>query len=106
MARNWSTSQATVRQYMHHMLLAAVFVLTQVMVGYHHVSDEHIDDHDGYAVECDICTIAATISGPDDPALVPEIPPTAGGELSTQDCNPASGAVARPGGPRAPPQTL
>ena len=88
------------------MLLAAVFMLAQAMVGYRHVSDEHTDDHDGYAVECDICTIAATISGPDDPALAPETSPTVGGELPTKDSNPASGAVARPGGPRAPPQTL
>lgn len=91
---------------MHHTLFAAVFMLAQVMVGYHHVSDEHTDDHDGYAIECDICTIAATISGTDDPALAPETPPTVGGELPTQDSNSTSGTFARPGGPRAPPQTI
>lgn len=105
MARTGPTSLKPGWQGTKFAVLAAVFVLAQIMVGYHHVGKEHADDHDGFAIECDICTIAATGSGSPEPSFLPDAPQAVGLEPPYQSTDVSAGLVARPGGPRAPPQT-
>lgn len=72
----------------------------------HSHDHEHGGDHDDFAVACDICTISATLSGPHLFSFVPEAPKLNDLGLLALTGDVLVGAAARPGGPRAPPQTL
>lgn len=127
MARAKATSLNTVGRSIKLVLLSAFFVLAQVMVGYHHVGEEfdhahahshdhahplaqtldheHNSDQHDFATACDICTVSATLSGAHDLSFTLNAPHPIGKRLPSHAGNDTLGVVARPGGPRAPPQT-
>ncbi len=82
--------------------------LAQILADAHDHADEHghDSDHSDLSAACDICTIAATVSGSRDVSFIPEAPLLRNIELPIDADNLAAVSVARPGGPRAPPQTL
>ena len=132
MARARITSLRTCRQGIQLILLSAVFVLAQIMVGYHHVGEEyghaHSHDHDhvhplahtvasafahihGHEHEgehpdlstaCDICTIAATVSGSRDVSFIPDAPTLRAIELPVDAVHVVAAAVAAKIRPTSP----
>lgn len=80
----------------------------RILANAHGHADEHGHDSDysELSTSCDICTIAATVSGSRDVSFSPADTTLQNIELPVDAVNLGAVAVARPGGPRAPPQTL
>lgn len=90
-------------------LLAAVFLLSQLMFGFHlHADDDHHQDpHDAPGVECTLCLAAARVPlGLAEPPSVMEPEPVELASLLTPPPLGITAYAAQRHPPRAPPTTL
>ena len=59
---------------MRRALLAAAFVLAQLLINFHHVSEAHVASEDSLVVECDICTVSPGVFDAPAKTAAPEMP--------------------------------
>lgn len=105
MTRTGFTSPDSRSRGMQYAVLAAMFVLAQLLITFHHVSDAHAAGaaDDGIVVECDICIVASGVFDTPEPTPVFDVLPSGQTSFSLIVRDLPASPTARPGGPRAPP---